>query len=630
MARAPPRRGGEHPTYGIYIGGSFLDDQYRLTGNRHYQYTSQRRSANVVSSIEQALLTTIESKTAPKFNGNLEKTPSSSEFELEKLTFIKQLKRKVQRHGQQTFYAAFYQNEVVSLFEHYHKFTVEEIIDQYELRCSEPPPELDPTTGDEIEESRQLQFESYDEYEFNDIGLSRLVVESMLTPSLQERMFTKFGNNDNYETYPGQILFMMALDTCNASVQRDIAGAQTKFDNSSLDAYPGEDITELATEALRLINILSGSYALPINLGSKLIKKVTGTSSEFFNRKMYALLDSTRTLETSYRLKDPVPMGDDPAYTNVGPYAICAALQEEHGRLIADSDWPALATKLPESNAVTTEETMDTPPKQFQCFKCKQWGHKANDPACPLFSKKPSPKPTQESSSDRRLNPKDPWKYIKPKDLTKPVIIDDKEWYFCTKCRCQTTGKTGFYQLLHTDATHDPNWTRAPESNATQIADPDPTPPPPRQPSSEFADDDDLVFTGVHLFPVIQTWGTNDGANDTAVQRKEPIDLELERKEQQRRRLHVINTLSNNNKVGKAMEQQKNLSVNFVFSENNMRQPGSTSQCRTEKLYSLTTGLWGLTLVSWLTCVSGIRTWMSSSWNVLRSTFGSTNQYIWS
>ena len=301
------------------------------------------------------------------------------------------------------------------------------------MRCSEPPPELDPTTGDEIEESRQLQFESYDEYEFNDIGLSRLVVESMLTPSLQERMFTKFGN-DNYETYTGQILFMMALDTCNASVQRDIEGAQTKFDNLNLDTYPGEDITELATEALRLINILSGSYALPINLGSKLIKKVTGTSSEFFNRKMYALLDSARTLETSYHLKDPVTMGDDPAYTSVGPYAICAALQEEHGRLIADSDWPALATKLPESNAVTPEETMDTPPKQFQCFKCKQWGHKANNPACPLFSKKPSPKPTQDSFSNRRLKPKDLWKYVEPKDLTKLVIIYDKEWYFCTKC----------------------------------------------------------------------------------------------------------------------------------------------------------------------------------------------------
>ena len=54
--RPPPKRGGEHPTYGVYIGGSEFDDQYELVGSRHYKYTSQQRSAKVVNSIEQALL----------------------------------------------------------------------------------------------------------------------------------------------------------------------------------------------------------------------------------------------------------------------------------------------------------------------------------------------------------------------------------------------------------------------------------------------------------------------------------------------------------------------------------------------------------------------------------------------
>ena len=53
--RVPPKRCGEHPIYGIYIGGSDLDDDYKLVGNRHYKYTSQRRSAKVINSIEQAL-----------------------------------------------------------------------------------------------------------------------------------------------------------------------------------------------------------------------------------------------------------------------------------------------------------------------------------------------------------------------------------------------------------------------------------------------------------------------------------------------------------------------------------------------------------------------------------------------
>lgn len=399
MAQDPPRRGGQHTTYGLFIGGSDLDNQYRLTGTRHYKYTSQRRGAKVINSIEQALLKTIDSPTSPKFNGNLLRTPSTQDTELDKLNFIKQLKRKVQLHGQQSFYAAFSQSQVLSLFDHYHKFTVEDIIDQYELRCDEPPPDLDPITGIETETSRQLRFESYDEYEFDEVGLTRLVVESLITPSLLERITTKFGNDEKFDTYPGQVLFVMALDACNASVQRDVAGAQASFEALSLDSYPGEDITELATEALRLIHILSGSYALPLDLGSKLIKKTTQTSSEFFNRKMYALLDSARTLETRYRLRDPATMGMDPDYTSYGPYAICSVLQEEHGKLIADSDWPALATKLPESN-LTREGADDLDMTSIQCYKCKQMGHKANNPSCPLYSKKQAPTRPSSTPSD--------------------------------------------------------------------------------------------------------------------------------------------------------------------------------------------------------------------------------------
>ena len=224
----------------------------------------------------------------------------------------------------------------------------------------------------------------------------------------------------------------MALDACNASVQHNVAGAQTKYDKLTLDSYPGENVTELATEALRLIHILSGSYALPLDFGTKLIKKVTNTSSEFFNHKMVDLLDKARTLETKYQLLDPASMGRDAEYTVYGPYAICATLQDGHGKLIADSDWPALATKLPESNSAPTVPDDE---QKIQCYKCFQWGHKANDPRCPLFNQR---RLTDESNSpgpkqQKRLptaRPKDPWKYIEPKDLSQPCEIDEKKWYF--------------------------------------------------------------------------------------------------------------------------------------------------------------------------------------------------------
>ena len=225
---------------------------------------------------------------------------------------------------------------------------------------------------------------------------------------------------------------------------------------------------------------------------------------------MFTLLDETRTLETKYKRRDPASIATDPLYTTYGPYAICSKLQEEHGKLISDSDWPALATKLPESNTLPVESVDDrkaVPPSDptIQCYKCKQFGHKANNPNCPLYHKSNSR--DSAGSNSARQKPKDPWKYVEPKDLSKPIVIDGKEWYFCTKCKCRATGKVGYYQLSHTDETHDPDW--RPQGNSTPVQDPDPTPSPPLQPPSPTAPtaplDDDLVFTGVNCAPVLGT-----------------------------------------------------------------------------------------------------------------------------
>ena len=91
----PPKRGGIHPTYGIFIGGGDLNDVYQLTGVRHYKYTSQRCSAKVINSTKQALLKAIDSKETGKFNRRLETTESSMDNELDKDSFVKQFKKKV-------------------------------------------------------------------------------------------------------------------------------------------------------------------------------------------------------------------------------------------------------------------------------------------------------------------------------------------------------------------------------------------------------------------------------------------------------------------------------------------------------------------------------------------------------
>ena len=114
---------------------------------------------------------------------------------------------------------------------------------------------------------------------------------------------------------------------------------------------------------------------------------------------MYTLLDEAQTLETRHRLIDPIIMGNGPAYTKFGPYALCASLQDEHSKLIANSDWPALASKLPETN--NAAPAPNEPNKDFQCYRCKQWGHKANNPICPSYVAKGFPKNTQAQLSDR-------------------------------------------------------------------------------------------------------------------------------------------------------------------------------------------------------------------------------------
>ena len=88
---------------------------------------------------------------------------------------------------------------------------------------------------------------------------------------------------------------------------------------------------------------------------------------------MFELLDKACTMETRYKFLHPVAIENDPAYITCDPYDICTTQQEEHGKLISDSDWRALATKLPKSNSAGTEErspTPDTPSQnQVQCHR---------------------------------------------------------------------------------------------------------------------------------------------------------------------------------------------------------------------------------------------------------------------
>ena len=74
----PPKRGGIHPVYGLYIGGSALDDSYKAVDSSSYSYASQRRHVKTISSIERDLVTARDSTTTLKFDGKLEPVVGST------------------------------------------------------------------------------------------------------------------------------------------------------------------------------------------------------------------------------------------------------------------------------------------------------------------------------------------------------------------------------------------------------------------------------------------------------------------------------------------------------------------------------------------------------------------------
>ena len=109
-------------------------------------------------------------------------------------------------------------------------------------------------------------------------------------------MATRFSHVGDYDELPGQVMFMMTLEACNASENLDVEGAKESFEALTFSSYPGENVESFTTEALRLLKIMSGDYAMPLNTGSKLLKKVSETHATYFYRKIHVHLDIVKPM----------------------------------------------------------------------------------------------------------------------------------------------------------------------------------------------------------------------------------------------------------------------------------------------------------------------------------------------
>ena len=340
MIRTDPVRGGKHPIHGIYLGGSSLQDDYSLKRLNSYKYTTQLRSSKQSASSERALMDSRDSSSIIKFDGKLELSTSATiPTELDKDEFIKSLKDKVSYYGLQTFfYLPGSNGTMLSLLDHAHSFSLQDVIAEFQDRCRTPKIKFEADLFTVTQLSKASALKAYDEYEQYDFALSRLVVESIVTTSFRRKVETRFSHEEDFDDLPGQVYFMMILEACNASASLDIDGATKKIRELSLSSFPGENVSDLATTALKLINIMDGAYAMPVNIGSTLIRKVSNSSCQYFNRTMFGHLDKARQMEIMYKIKNPMLLKADPLYSRYGPIGICGLLQDEYSKLFAEHE----------------------------------------------------------------------------------------------------------------------------------------------------------------------------------------------------------------------------------------------------------------------------------------------------
>ena len=139
-----------------------------------------------------------------------------------------------------------------------HLFELQNVIEEYESCVAQHNPVLD-ANDEETEILATVRFRQYDVFELFDRALSRLLVESFLSASFREVMKTRFYHYENFEELSGQIYFMRILDACSTSTAINIEGAEKSFNALTLFDFPGENMSDLATIALKKIKIMSGA-----------------------------------------------------------------------------------------------------------------------------------------------------------------------------------------------------------------------------------------------------------------------------------------------------------------------------------------------------------------------------------
>ena len=128
----------------------------------------------------------------------------------------------------------------------------------------------------------------------------------------------------------------------------DITGERF-FLNLSFSDYPGQHVVNIATTSLKLIKTMKQGYAPRVDIGYKLILKVSDTFCSYFNVQLFTRLEKSLTLEQTYELLDPKLRLQDSEYPTYGPASICSLIQSEYGDCVIRNIWTAVSHFLTSS-----------------------------------------------------------------------------------------------------------------------------------------------------------------------------------------------------------------------------------------------------------------------------------------
>ena len=470
-----PRRGGNNTTFGTFVGGSVLNNEYKLTKTNNFKSSSQLRTSKTLSTLENTLNATLLDSSSLKFNGRLDTTSTTTEINKEQ--FIVAVRRMVKKFGFQSLFSIPSQDglKMMTLEDDPHSFSLDQVLNEFNSRNIEEPPLVVNTNGIESAESIIQRFKCYDDYEAYDLNLSRLVIETLVHPVLRETIATRYDHLDDFLDLPGQVYFKLALEACHASTALDIATASKTLNALKLSTFPGENINDISTSILRQVKIIQSGWAIPFDTGSSILHKVTHTECEYFNRTMYSLLDKVSEMEDSCgEAGNPKELTSHIDYSKLGPIGICNSMQNTYGTLIKKGKWPATSSIRPEGNwsstdsaRTSTKSTKRRNPDGKRCRLCGSVFHFLRD--CPDADNTDNiddttttndststvrTSNTSDTTGSTNVHPSAAWRYEVPSDINATITRNDRTYKFCSKCVCSKTGRRGFFNRTHCTRDH--------------------------------------------------------------------------------------------------------------------------------------------------------------------------------